>query len=136
MLPHSHFLIASAVIVPTAFIGYPDKSVQEIGAWVAAGGLASAAIDLDIVALVLIRSRRETRLVPFRSLIEIHRRFALFMDTITETGVLRTGLKTHLLTSAVIISLSYLFAHAYAVPVVAGVTSHILSDLQYLRRLT
>jgi hypothetical protein len=58
------------------------------------------------------------------------------MDMITETGVLKIGMKTHLIVSAVIMLLAYLFANAYFAPIVLGVVSHLLSDLQYVRRFT
>ncbi len=135
MLPHNHFIVAGLAISPVAMILFPEKSAGEIGEWVVIGGVVSAAVDLDIIALVLMRSRQEKRLRPFRSLIEIYRKFDLFMDTITDTGVLRTGLITHLFLSAAIILLCYFFTKAYAVPATVGTLSHILSDIRYVRRL-
>jgi hypothetical protein len=56
------------------------------------------------------------------------------MDTITDTGVLGTGLKTHLISSAAIILLCRLFASDYFVPISVAVLSHILSDIPNMRR--
>ncbi len=136
MLPHNHFLIAGLSITPVALALYPDKSLQNIGEWVVIGGFMSAAIDMDIITLVWLKSRKEQRLRLFRNPLEIYRQFKLFMDTITETGVLRTGLKTHLLISAAILQLCWYGAPAYFVPIAIAVMSHILSDIPNLRRLT
>ncbi len=135
MLPHSHFLIAGLVISPVAIALFPENSMIEIGKWILIGGLLSSAIDLDIYVLVLLKSRRENRLKLFRNPIEIYQKFRLFMDTITETDVLRSGLKTHLIFSALIIFLFYLFSNAYFVPAALGIASHIISDIPNLRRI-
>jgi len=135
MLPHTHFLIAGLIIALVAVILFPEKSLTEIGEWVLVGGLISSAIDLDIIALVLLKSKEEKRLKPFRNPLEIYRRFGSFMDTITKTGVLKIGLITHLIFSALVISLSYLFSITYFIPVSLGVASHIVSDIPNLRRL-
>ena len=55
MLPHNHFLIAGLVIAPVAAVLYPEKTILEISEWVLVGGLVSSAVDLDIVALVLLK---------------------------------------------------------------------------------
>ncbi|MBI4651134.1 hypothetical protein HY745_07605 [Candidatus Desantisbacteria bacterium] len=135
MLPHKHFLIAGLTIVPAAIILSPEKSVTEIGKWVLIGGIISSAIDLDIITLVFLKSKKEKRLRLFRDPLEIYRKFELFMDTIIETGVLKIGLKTHLILSPIIIVASYFLAANYFVPVLLGVVSHILSDLPYLKKI-
>lgn len=136
MLPHTHFLIAGLAIAPVAAALYPEKTAGEVAEWAFIGGLLSAAIDLDIVALVLLRSRRDDRLRLFRNPVEIYRKFRLFMDMITETGVLRTGLMTHLAGSAIVILICVLFASSYIVPAALAVLSHLLSDIPNLRRLS
>ena len=72
---------------------------------------------------------------PFRNPLEIYRKFKLFMNTITDTGVQKTALKTHLVFSVIILSFFYLFTNAYFVPVVLGIASHLLSDIPNVRRL-
>jgi len=136
MLPHNHFLIAGLAIAPVSLALFPEKSIGETAEWVVIGGVVSAAIDLDIVTLVWLKSRQEQRLKPFRSLFEIYRRFKLFMDTITDTGVLKAGMITHFVVSVVAILVCRLLAPAYFVPVSIAVLSHILSDIPNMRRLS
>ncbi|MBI5044293.1 MAG: hypothetical protein HZC10_10810, partial [Nitrospirae bacterium] len=94
MLPHNHFIISGFAAVPIAVLLSPDKPIIE---WALISGLLSAAIDYDVYILVLLKSGKEDRLKPFRNPLEIFRKYKLFMDTITETGVLKIGLKTHLI---------------------------------------
>lgn len=136
MLPHNHLIIAGIAIAPISALYFPDKSTAEIAEWVLVGGLASSVIDLDILALTLLKAKNEPRLRQFRNPLMIYRKFKLFMDMITETGVLKTGLKTHLIVSALLMLLVYYFSSAYFVPVALGVLSHMLSDLQNVRRIS
>ncbi len=135
MLPHKHFLISGLTIFLAAILLFPEKSVIGIGEWVLIGGLLSSAIDLDIYILVLLKSRSESRLKPFRNPLEIYRNFGLFMDTIFKTGLWKIGLVTHLTLSALLILLPYVFSSAYFVPVALGVISHIITDMPNLQRL-
>ena len=135
MLPHNHFLIAGLIIAPVGIVLFPEKSMGEIGEWVLIGGLLSSAIDLDVYILTILKSKKEKRLKPFRNPFEIYRKFKLFMDTITETGVLKIGLKIHLFSSTLIILICYLFLNSYLIPVTLGVVSHLISDIPNLRRL-
>lgn len=133
MLPHNHFLIAISVILPVAIVLVPEKSGIEIGKWLLAGGLISSAIDLDAYFFVLLKSRREQRLRPFRNPLEIYRKFGLFMDTIAKTGILRICLKTHTLISMFAVLMFYFFGNDYLIPVVLGAASHLISDIPNLR---
>ncbi|MFA5116901.1 MAG: hypothetical protein WC486_06450 [Candidatus Omnitrophota bacterium] len=135
MLPDKHFLIAGLVIAPVAVVLPEQRSVLGVTQWVLAGGLASVAVDLDVIALVLARSGKEERLKQFRNPVQIQRKFNLFMDTIAETGILKTAMKTHFIISAVLILLSYCFLRPYFLPVTLGVVSHLLSDAPHLRKL-
>jgi len=112
-----------------------QRSILGVTQWVLVGGLASVAVDLDVIALVLARSGREERLKQFRNPAQIQRKFTLFMDTLAETGILKTAMKTHFIISAVIILLSYCFLRQYFLPVTLGVVSHLLSDTPNLRKL-
>jgi len=80
MLPHNHFLIAGLVIAPIGIVLFPEKSIGGIGEWVLIGGLLSSAIDLDVAAITILRSKKEKRLKPFRNPVEIYRKFKLFMS--------------------------------------------------------
>ncbi len=135
MLPHNHFLIASIVITIVGILFFPEKSAIEIGKWILFGGLLSAAIDFDVCALTILKSKKEKRLKPFTNPIEIYRKFNQFMDAITETGVLKTGLKIHLLSSILFILIFYFFINNYFIPVTLGVVSHLISDIPNLQRL-
>ncbi len=132
MLPHNHFLISGLAAVPLAAVLSPEQAVIE---WALISGFLSAAVDYDVYILVLLKSGKEDRLKPFRNPLEIFRRYKLFMDTITEIGVLKIGLKTHLIIPALIVLLSYIFANVYFIPAAVGVVSHIISDIPNLWRL-
>lgn len=134
MLPHNHLLVAGLVIVPVGIVFFPEKSSGEIGKWVLIGGLLSSAIDLDVYALTILQSRKEKRLKPFRNPVEIYRKYKLYMDTITETGVLKAGLKTHLFSSLFIILIGC-FLTSYLIPIILGVVAHLISDIPNLQRL-
>lgn len=135
MLPHSHFIIAGLVIFPVRIILFPESSIIEIVEWVLVGGFLSSAIDLDVYTIALLKSKKEDRLKPFRNPLELYRKTKLFMDAITETGVLKIGLAIHLLSSMLIILAFYFFWNAYLIPVTLGVISHLMSDIPNLRRL-
>ncbi len=135
MLPQKHFLVSALVITPIAVVLFPELTVVEVGLWVLFGGLFSAAIDLDIVALVFLKSKNEDRLKPFRDPLEINRNFDLFMDTIYETGILKIAMTTHLVLAAFFISVVYLTSIAYFIPIALGVVSHLVSDIPNYRRV-
>ncbi|HMK48594.1 MAG TPA: hypothetical protein VK435_00955 [Thermodesulfovibrionales bacterium] len=135
MLPHNHFLIAALAITPVAVIFPNDRSFTGIAEWVVAGGLLSAAIDLDIFVLVLLKSRDHENLKRFRNPLEIYRSFRLFMETIDETGVLRTGMMTHYVLSFLILVLCYFHLAGYFIPVALGVVTHLLSDMPKLKKI-
>ena len=126
MLPHKHFLISSAAAVPFA-LATPG--------WILISGFVSAAVDLDVIALVWLRSGNEERLKQFRDPAAIFCRFDAFMDAITETGVLKTAMKTHLVSCAVILALAALFWQPHFAPLAAGVAAHLLSDVPNVIRL-
>jgi len=58
MLPHNHFLIAGLTIYPATIILFPEKPPVEIWQWVLIGGVVSAVIDLDIIAIVYLKSKK------------------------------------------------------------------------------
>ncbi|HEB02941.1 MAG TPA: hypothetical protein ENI12_06895 [Nitrospirae bacterium] len=134
MLPHKHFAIAGLAIAPVALLVSPLKTLSEILEWVIAGGLISALLDLDLVALVNIKSRNVEALRPFRRPRTIFRQFGKFMGVVTETGVLRTAMKTHWLI-AIIIATAFYFGHSpLFIPVLIGLLSHLATDLPNIRR--
>lgn len=135
MLPHNHFLIASLIIAIAGIVFFSELSLIEIGKWILTGALLSAAIDLDVYVLAVLKSKKMEQLKPFKNPIEMYRKFETFMDVMTKTGVLRTVVKTHIISSVLVIVAFYLFFNAYLIPVVLGVLSHLISDIPSLRKV-
>lgn len=135
MLPHKHFVIAAATIAPATVALYPEKSAFETVKWALAGGILSAAIDLDVFALVLIRSGKEQRLRKYRKMVNIFRDFSAFKNVIAETGVMKWGLTSHFIIAALLIISTWIFLKAYLFPVVIAVITHLLSDVPNFGRL-
>jgi hypothetical protein len=132
MLPDKHFLIACLVTAPVALTLPDHRSVIGVAQWALASGLVSAAIDIDVYALVLAGSGKEERLRQFRNPLQMQRKFKLFMETIADTGVLKAAMKTHFVISAAVILLAWYFFNPYFLPVALGVISHLISDLPHL----
>lgn len=126
MLPHNHFLIAVLAIFPAALAISPGNLLE----WALVGGIFSAAIDLDVYALVLLKSGKEPKLRQFRNPINIYKNFRAFMGTVAGTGIPRIGMKTHLLVPALATVLA--FPGAYFVPIALASASHLLSDVPNL----
>jgi hypothetical protein len=124
MLPHKHFLISAAAAAPFS-LHHPG--------WILASGLVSAAVDMDVAALVWLKPGVDDGLRQFRNPLNIFSRYGLFMKTIAETGVLKTALKTHFVMSALILAVCLMFFKNLFVPVSIGVVTHILSDIPLLR---
>lgn len=135
MLPNHHFVISAFIIGIVSIILFPEMGLGKIGLWIFMGGFISAAIDLDVIALVMLKSKKEKRLKPFKDPREIFRNFNGFMDILAITGVLRTALATHIIFSSVIILVFYLGANQFFIPVTIGVISHLLSDIPNLKRV-
>lgn len=132
MLPHNHFLISGLAAVPIAAVLSPEKSIIE---WALISGFLSSAIDLDVYTLVLLKSRKEDKLKPFRNPLKILKEYKNFMQIITETSVLKIGLKTHFILPTFIALLSYFLFPAYFIPAAVGVVTHVLSDIPNLWRI-
>jgi len=135
MLPHNHFLISVLVIVPALLLLFPGMALVDVFSWAVAGGFLSAAIDIDVYVLVILKSRDDSRLKKYVNPFEIYRNFGLFMDMIFETGLWRAVLITHLVFSAVIIFVSYFYFNAYSVLAALAVATHLISDLPNFRRI-
>lgn len=133
MLPYKHFLTSTLVIAPIALS--MGKSAEEIGLWVLIGGVVSMVIDLDVLTITIFKSKTEPKLKPFVSLLEIHKKYKQFMDTAFETGVLKIVAKTHLISFALIILLSYFYFYQYFIPITIGVVFHSINDLPVFWRV-
>ncbi|MBU0730257.1 MAG: hypothetical protein KKE17_03360 [Proteobacteria bacterium] len=134
MLPHNHFIIAGLVIAPVALIAGQNPGVDQLGLWIAAGGLASVLVDLDVVALVYLRAAKEDRLKPYRNPVKIFTKFKEFMRIIADCGLLKTAMQTHFLLSAILLLLVYCFGKDLIIPVALGVISHLVSDIPNILR--
>ncbi len=132
MLPHTHFLISGLAAVPVAAVLSPEKPIIE---WALMSGLLSSAIDFDVYTLVLFKSIKEDKLKPFRNPLKILKEYKNFMQIITETGVLKVGLKTHFILPAFVALLFYFLFPAYFIPAAVGIVTHIISDIPNLQRL-
>ena len=135
MLPHKHFVIACLFIVPIALLLFPGMTLNDVFLWVVVGGFLSAAIDVDVYALVILKSRDDKGLKKYVNPFVIYRNFGLFMDLIFETGLWRAVLMTHIAFSALIVFLFYFYLDAYFVPAVLSVATHLATDLPNLRRV-
>jgi len=135
MLPHSHFVFSGFAVALVAILWFPQQSAAEVLEWILVGGLVSAAVDLDVVALVFVRSGKESSLTPFRNPVHIHKHYKKFMDTLAETGLLATAMKTHILISAAVVAVAYSFHKPYFIPATLGVLSHLITDTPHLRKL-
>jgi|Deesub1362A_J573_1020465.scaffolds.fasta_scaffold06055_4 uncharacterized membrane protein YagU involved in acid resistance len=133
MLPHSHFIV-SALAIFTLSLPFLPVGASELAGWIIVGGLVSALIDLDVVALVYWRSRSDSDLKPFTNPVELYKNYERFLDVIGEREILRTAFKTHFLISILFILLFYLFSPRYFIPVAIGVVTHVLSDLPSLQK--
>ncbi|MFH1259657.1 MAG: hypothetical protein ABII74_07615 [Elusimicrobiota bacterium] len=133
MLPHNHFLIAGLVIAPVGLLDH--KTISQVIQLALVGGFASSALDLDVYISVLLKSRQESRLKKFTNPLTIYRQFDLFMDTLMETGIWKTGLWTHPFLSIAIILLTYIYWPAFYLPVALGLISHLISDVPNLKRI-
>lgn len=125
MLPHKHFLISGAAMAPFAL---HDPAA------IAVSGLVSACVDIDIVTLVWVYSRKENSLKEFRNPIAVFTRFEKFMRVIADTGVLRAGMRTHFGMFTLFLVGAWLFFPHYFTAVTVGVVTHLLTDIPHLKR--
>jgi hypothetical protein len=135
MLPHNHFAISGLTIAAVTYAAYPEKSIMDISKWALFGGILSAAVDLDVVILVYLKSQKDRRLRRFRNIVNIFRDFNGFKDVMAETGVLKTGMISHIILSAVLVVFFYLFSGDFFIPALLGITTHLITDVPNYRRL-
>lgn len=134
MLPHKHFMIAAIAIAPAAYILSPAKRLYEIMRWVVAGGLVSVAVDIDVLALVMVKGGKIEALREFRRPSNIFRRFERFMDALYETGVLKTAMATHAVLSIALIVSFYIYGSDLFIPATLGVLTHLAPDIPNMKR--
>ena len=135
MLPHQHFGIAGVFILLISLIFFPENTILTIIKWILVGGIVSALLDLDMMILVSIKSKKHKELQKFKNPKNVMKDFKGFMDALVKTGVLKTGLATHIIIHTLVVLLFYFFINSYFIPVLIGAVTHIASDLPHLRRL-
>ena len=135
MLPHYHFLITIIILLPFIAIFYPELSFIEIVNWIITGGLISMIIDFDVIFMTYIKSDKEEKLKQYKKPQNLFKNFKQFMNIITEIGILKKAMITHLISSIVIILLFYFFIDHLFIPVILAVITHILSDIPNIKKI-
>jgi hypothetical protein len=125
MLPHKHFLVSGIFVAIAALIVQIDIKTAVL--WIIVGGLVSAFIDID--SLCLLMFTRNKKLKKFRSIREIFGDYDGLISTFKEMGALKLLSITHLMISIAILIITLLFFADYLVPVLAGITPHLFTDL-------
>lgn len=134
MLPQNHFLISGVLAVPVAAIAYPQNYGAIVGCAVVAGGI-SAAIDLDVVVWIYLKGKVFPALRLFYNPLNLFTQFKLFMKTLTETGVLRLAMASHMTIFVLLLVCGYFFLPAYFLPTAIAVVTHFLSDIPNMGRM-
>jgi hypothetical protein len=132
MLPHHHFILSGLSAGLVGFLFFPGF---DLGLWVFVSGLVSIIIDWDAVALTLWGSKTKKKLQPYRNPVKIFSRYRQYMDALAETGVLKTLIVTHILSSVVIIFVFKYYANDYLTPAVIGVLTHLITDIPHIDRI-
>ncbi len=128
MLPHKHFLIAGFFIAVLALIARLDLKTAIL--WILIGGFVSMIIDID--SIILLAFTKNRKLMRFKSIREIFTNFDGLISAFRETGKLMLLSATHSMISIVIVIITLFFFGDWLVPVLAGVVSHLFSDLGYV----
>ena len=133
MLPQNHFLISAAAMVPVAMVVSPGNAGLLNQALIC--GIIAAAIDLDVIFLIYLKGKEYPSMRLFYNPIKIFTHFKLFMDTLTDTGLLKTAMISHMVIFFTLPVLTYVFCPAYFLPVIVASSTHFLSDLPNMFRL-
>jgi len=128
MLPQNHFVISAVAMVPVAAVASSQNIPQAVG-WVVLAGAVSAAIDLDVLALIYLKGKEFPALRLFYNPLNLFTRFKLFMETLIGTGQLKTAMKSHFVTFFALPVITWTFWPAYFLPITVAVLTHLLSDI-------
>ncbi len=129
MLTHIHFVVAMIAVLVAEFIISPERSAGDMLFLSIAAGFISALMDLDVVILVHIKSKHNEKLRQFRNPVKIYREFDSFLRISSELQLLRYTLASHILFSALILLLSYMFFEWFFMPSALGIVSHLITDI-------
>ena len=120
-------MIPVAMIAPQSHVGLLNL--------VLISGAVSAAIDLDVIFLIYLRGKKYPAMHLFYNPIKIFTHFKLFMDTFTDSGLLRIAMMSHMVIFFALPVLAYVFWPDYFLPVIVASVTHFLCDLPSMRRL-
>ena len=125
-------MISALSAVPVAAFVYPQNYPAIAGCALIAGAV-SAAIDPDVVFWVFIKGITIPSFRRFYNPIKIFTEFKLFMQTLTDTGVIKLAMASHILIFLGLPFLAYRFWPAYLLPISIAVVTHFLSDIPNIR---
>jgi hypothetical protein len=134
MLPQNHFVISSIAMIPVAAVISPQNIPQAAG-WVVLAGAVSAAIDLDVLALIYLKGKDYPAFRLFYNPLNLFTKFKLFMETLVGTGMIKVAMKSHFTTFILLPILTWFFWPAYFLPIFVAVITHLLSDIPNIKIL-
>jgi hypothetical protein len=125
-------MISALAAVPVAAVAYP-QNYPAIATCALITGAVSAAIDIDVVFWVAVKGVSIPSFRRFYNPIRIFTEFKLFMRTLTDTGVIRSAMASHITIFLVLPFVAYHFWPAYFLPISIAVVTHFLSDIPNIR---
>ncbi len=125
-------MISALAAVPVAAVAYP-QNYPAIASCALIAGAVSAAIDIDVVFWVAIKGVSIPSFRRFYNPIRIFTEFKLFMQTLTDTGVIKLAMISHIAIFLALPFLAYRFWPAYLLPISIAVVTHFLSDIPNIR---
>ncbi|MDP1696027.1 MAG: hypothetical protein Q8L29_03875 [archaeon] len=131
MMPHKHFIISMIFVILIALFFFPPLPYIQIFLWIVLAGIFSIIVDLD--SIILLYRSNDKKLKPFKDYSYLNSHFSQFMKIISDNGIMKTALRTHVILSAVYLALAYLFINPYFIPISIGILSHLLSDIPNLK---
>jgi hypothetical protein len=134
MLPQKHFVISSVAMIPVAAVA-SSQNIPQAVEWIVLAGVVSAAIDLDVLALIYVEGKDYPALRIFYNPLNLFTKFKLFMKTLVDTGLIKTAMKSHFTTFIALPLLTWLLSPAYLLPVSVAVFTHFLSDIPNIKLL-
>ena len=132
MLPQNHFVISSVAMIPVAAV-VCSQNVPQAVEWIVLAGVISAAIDLDVLAMIYAKGNEYPAFRQFYNPLNLFTKFKLFMKTLVGTGQLKTVMKSHFTTFIALPLLTWLLSPEYLLPVAVAVVTHLLSDIPNIR---
>jgi hypothetical protein len=133
MMPQYHAVIAAVATAAVGLALHPGVALSMLLVWIATSAVVAAVIDLDVMAHVARAAKQDPSLQRWTDPRNVGNDFRGFIEALRARGLLRLAGMTHLGISAVIVVAAWLLLPSLLVPVIIGVTTHLATDLQYLR---